>query len=164
MIAADEQNYRPRYGLSSLEAPPVIVQNLSEPNSQLHGAMGAGWAPFMDVNKANFDAAARAPGQRCLDVLRKAGIVPGDNNATILALPSCDGPLFAAKALTQLVNASADTRLLDVVARLGSSYRASGTYATSFTATKHDGASAYRDFAYFDACSCFRYTSGVRPL
>ena len=88
--------------------------------------------------------------------------MPGDNNATILALPSCEGPYFAVDVLTRLLRAGGDTRLLDIVSRLGSSYHASGTYATSFSVTKHDGGNAYRDFAYDDSCKCFRYTSGVR--
>lgn len=162
MLAADQQNYRPRYGLSSLESPPVVVPNLPDPDSQLRGAMGPGWAPYMDVDEADFDAAALSPSARCADVLKRSGQTPADNNAWILALPSCEGPYFVQDVIARLSRAPSSTTLLAVVDELGSAYRASGSFATKLGPGKHDGASGYRGVAYTQACSCFRYTSALR--
>jgi hypothetical protein len=164
MNVAQQQHYNPRYGLSSLEAPPVIVQNLAQPTPQLHGAIGPGWAPFSDVAIAQFDAAAKNPGAPCMSILTHAGIAPKDNNSSILALPSCEGPMFVAAVVDRWIAGGRSGTLLDVVNRLRSSYRAAGTYAVDMTASHHDGASSYRGFAYDDGCSCFRYTSGLQRV
>ena len=163
MNVAEQQQYAPRYGLSSLEAPPVIIQNLANPRTQLTGSIGVGWSPFSDVNIQDFDAAARAPGQRCMDVLKRAGLAPVDNNSSILAAPSCEGPYFAAAAFGRWLDSPPSNGLVDAVNGLGSSYQPTGTFSASFRATQHDGASAYRALTFVDSCTCYRYGSGLQP-
>lgn len=161
MDVAGQQHFNPRYGLSSLEDPPVVVQNVSGPGPQLHGAMSLGWSPVSDVLMSDFDATAKAPGQHCLDVLSHANLSPADNNAAFLALPSCEGPYFAAEVFGRWLQ-SPGSRLLDAVNGLGSSYRPAGTYTATLSDTQHDGASGYRASSFVDSCTCFRYTSGVQ--
>lgn len=164
MNVAAQQDYTPRYGLSSLEDPPVIVQNVASPGSQLHGALGYGWSPYSDVDIADFDTAASAPGARCLSVLKAAGDAPADNNSAFLALPSCEGPFFAAAAFGKWLSSPPGTTLVQAVNGLGVSYRSSGAFGATFSAAQHDGADGYRQFAFVDSCTCFRYTTALSPL
>jgi hypothetical protein len=164
MNVADQQNYRPRYGLSSLEAPPVIVQNVTAPGSQLHGAIGPGWAPFADVNAKDFDASARRPGAECIRILTAAEMAPKDNNAAFLALPSCEGPMFALAAFGRWLQLGRRGTLLDAVNGMGSSYAAAGAMQTQISSQQHDGAAAYRGLAFQDACTCFRYVTAVTRI
>jgi hypothetical protein len=162
MDIAQQQGYRPRYGLSSLEAPPIVIGNLTNAASQLHGAMGPGWSPYSDVDLADFDATAKAPGALCLKILTKEGVAPTDNNSATLALPSCEGPLFVAAVVSRWARAQTSTSMLDVVNALASSYRPSGAYTARLGPSRHAGATTYRAFAFVDGCGCFRYTSGLR--
>jgi hypothetical protein len=165
MNIAAQQQYTPRYGLSSLEAPPVIIQNLpTSAASQLHGSMGPGWAPFADVNVADFDAAAKQPGAECIRILTQAGHAPTDNNSAILALPACDGPLFVAAVFDRWIADRGAVDLLGIVNGLGSAYRPAGTFTGSFSRQQHDGAATYRGFSFNDACDCFRYVTAARPV
>jgi hypothetical protein len=164
MNVAEQQQYSPRYGLSSLEAPPVIIQNLANPGTQLNGAVGYGWSPFSDVDTTEFDATASAPGARCVAVLHAAGLAPTDNNSALLALPSCEGPYFAAAAFGRWLASAPGTTLVQAVNSLGSSYQSSGAFGSSFDAVQHDGAASYRQLAFVGSCTCFRYTSPLRPM
>jgi hypothetical protein len=164
MNIAQQQDYNPRYGLSSLEAPPVIVQNLPQSTSQLHGAIGPGWSPYSDVDITQLDATAKAPAAGCLAILKRAGVEPTDNNSTGLAMPSCEGPMFAVDVFTRWLSGGRAGTLLDVVNALGSSYRPVGTFAATIDASHHAGASEFRGFAYVDSCTCFRYVTGLQRI
>jgi hypothetical protein len=167
MDIAEKQSYRPRYGLSSLEAPPVIVPNLANaanPTNQLHGAMGPGWSPYSDVLIRDFDSTAKAPSALCLTMLTAANAVPTDNNAAILALPSCEGPLFASAVVATWAKSPPGTTMTQVVNALGSTYHPVGAYTAAFGPSQHAGATSYRTLSYVDACSCFRYSSGLRAI
>lgn len=164
MNVAQSQGYQPRYGLSSLEAPPVIIQNLASPGSQLQGALGVGWSPYSDVETANFDALSKAPAAKCINILTQAGLAPTDNNSAILALPSCDGPFFVQAAFDRWITGPSGSTLLDAVNGLGSSYEPSGTFSGLIDAQRHDGAQSYRDLTFVPKCTCFEYTSGLKAM
>lgn len=146
MLSASQQHYTPRYGFSSADAPVIAIPDVPDYKTQMRGSIGMGWVPFDDVNAPQFDDLAAAPARRCLDVLKRAGIAPADNNSTILALPSCESTWFIAALFT----GAADT------------YKPSGTYALS--SARQDGPSSFRDVAFADDCGCFRYTSGLRTF
>lgn len=164
MNVAQSQGYSPRYGLSSLEAPPVIIQNLASPGSQLQGALGVGWSPYSDVDTTNFDAQSKAPAAKCIAILAQAGLAPTDNNSAILALPSCDGPFFVQAAFARWYSGPSGSSLLDAVNGLGSSYQPSGTFSSLVDAQQHDGVSSYRQIAFVASCTCFQYTSGLKGM
>jgi ABC-type branched-subunit amino acid transport system substrate-binding protein len=69
---ADAQGYRPGYALSSLAAPAVLA--LNAPAAQLANAKGVGWLPALDTQRPA-QAPPTATGQRCLDMMKKQGIV-----------------------------------------------------------------------------------------
>jgi hypothetical protein len=165
MNVAAQQHYTPRYGLSSLEAPPVVIANLpTSAGSQLHGAIGPGWAPYSDVAAADFDAASQRPSSKCMTILTKAGHPTTDNNSATLALPSCDGPMFVAAVFDRWIAGGARASLLSIVDSIGGGYAPSGTYTASLGNGRHDGAAAYRGLSFVDSCTCFRYVSAVTRL
>jgi hypothetical protein len=164
MNVAQQQGYNPRYGLSSLEAPPVIAQNLAQPTAQLHGAIGPGWSPYSDVDMSVMDKASQAPAANCRAILKKAGQAPTDNNSMLLAMPSCEGPMFAVAVVDGWLASGKAGSLLDVVNAMRTSYQPVGTFTASIDAQHHDGAAAFRGFAYVDGCTCFRYTTGLQRI
>jgi hypothetical protein len=99
-----------------------------------------------------------------LRILKKAGQQPADSNSTGLAMPSCEGPMFAVAVVEQWLAGGKAGSLLDVVNGLGSSYRPVGTFTGDLDPSHHDGAAAFRGFAFVDGCSCFRYTTGLQRI
>jgi hypothetical protein len=75
----------------------------------------------------------------------------------------CDELQFLKRAL-EAGGAPTREALLAGAYRLGSSWVSGMTFTTRFDARHHDGAASFRDFAWNESCSCFRYTSGLRPL
>lgn len=57
------------------------------------------------------------------------------------------------------------TRFRAAADGLGRSYRGASTFQTYFAPDRtSDGAAAYRLNKYNDACGCYQYASGLRPL
>jgi hypothetical protein len=42
---------------------------------------------------------------------------------------------------------------------MGTSFQSLNTYMSRLTPTQHDGASAVRGQAFFESCTCYKYTS-----
>ena len=119
---------------------------------------------YADVNASEFDAAAARPAAECLRVLRTAGLAPADNNAMILALPSCEGPWLVSTAVLAMLRGGGAGTVAHALAEEAGSYRASGALGSQLSQRQRDGASAYRGFAFNDGCGCFRYSGAVRAI
>lgn len=163
MPVAESQGYRPRYGLTSMDSPIFLAQNV--PAAQLKSALLEGWRPLFDVGYA--DQPPRNPASaRCRTLMQKHGIQDGDGTSEGYSMNSCDVLWFLERSLAPSVDDLSATVLARGVAGLGTSYRSTFTFSTYFTAQRHYGAAILRDASYVDGCSCFRYsgTSGyLRP-
>jgi ABC-type branched-subunit amino acid transport system substrate-binding protein len=160
MTNAENQGYRPLYGLHSRNSPAAVIQQ-NAPAAQQRGAMGTGWQPMNDVDGNHDPGILNARQKTCLDLTKKAG---QDNNVratALLALWICDGLFFLRDSL-------ASTRDLSPAGfRKGAeglgAFPAASTFRSAFAPGRlHDGASAYRLFAYKTDCSCYQYTSPLR--
>lgn len=159
MNAAEGQQYRPRYGLSSFDHP-AAAETLA-PVEQLKGAVGIGWRPTIDVGMAQLEHNAAA--RRCLDLLAQHGYTHSDGNGMGFALATCDVLGFLEHAVRAGGGPSVDG-LRRGAPSLGTSYVSPLTFTTRFGADRFDGPTAYRHLAFKGDCSCFAYTSGVTPL
>jgi hypothetical protein len=164
MVAASTQGYTPRYGWDSDQAPNDAQEISPSLASQLRGSLGVGWQPYNDVPLRQFDATAKAPSERCLAIFTAAGLPPTGRADGYSDLQICDALLFLQTALAGAPQPLTAHVFASQVAELGSGYAPSLTYRSSFTSTQHNGASAFRDFAFSDACTCFRYTSGLQAF
>jgi hypothetical protein len=90
---AENQGYRPRYGLSSTVYAQRFAGGPLVPYSQLNGALGLGWFPAEDIPGSAVKAGGPyvGPGRAaCLDVMKKAGISPDPGAPTTAALGLCN--------------------------------------------------------------------------
>jgi len=157
-ISAASQDYRPRYGITSVNAPQVFLEANSPPG-QNHGALGVGWSPSLDTNENN-DPGPTGPAEtECLDILKKGGnSYAGKRFAEAVGLAFCDGfRLIAAAA-----NAGSG---LDGPALADGIQRVAPTFGTAFSFASGLGPGRFfvpggaRRLAFVDDCSCFRYLS-----
>jgi hypothetical protein len=161
MSNAENQQYRPRYALHSRNSPATVLQGSASVNQQ-RNAMGIGWQPMNDVDEAH-DPGVLNPRQRlCLQLLQKSGQAGNGRVAALLGLWMCDNFLFLQDALRQAPDFSMAG--LKAGAESLGTFPAASTFRSTITRGQlHDGAGAYRLFAFKDACSCYQYTSPARP-
>ena len=159
MRYADNQSYRPRYGLTSYDALAALPANA--PVAQLHGAIAAGWWPAADLSTADRPA-LNAAGTVCRSVFTRAGI-PATQDAASFGY--CDEALSlqAAAALLGPTPLTGDTLRL-AFERLGSSYTSPSMLGTSFGLGRHDGVAVARPLAFDDGCSCWRPKGPAAPI
>jgi hypothetical protein len=150
MVVAEQQRYRPRYGVQSLMQLTGAAELV--PKEQLVGALGAGWQPIFDVGRPEGAAAAT-----CLRNLARRGVnYSGQAQATQIALIICD----SARVISQALNAGgglSTAALATGLGRAGPSLQPALTFRSAFSATRVDVVGAVRDIGYRTSCSCFAY-------
>lgn len=154
--AAENQNYRPRYGLNSQNGLTVIAGQV--PPGQLNRAVGIGWFPQLDVPERELPP--NAGRERCLATFSKHGEEPANANNAGVMVGICERINF--------VKAAVEAGLPDITAEsfargaesLGSSFpSAMGLRNNIFGPGRHAGAGYYRHVRYDRECNCFHYTS-----
>jgi ABC-type branched-subunit amino acid transport system substrate-binding protein len=159
MNAAENQGYRPFYGLTTNNAPNGLRE--LAPAKQLEKATAVSWW-WGDVGNDAGNKKHQTPPalpsslNLCLKIMQDAGVDLSGRAATGSATITCDQLLFL-KTLTDRSGAphSADMRV--AADALGSSYSSPITYASSFGPGRHDAARVTRLIRYDAACTCFRY-------
>lgn len=161
MRAAESQNYRPRYAVSSTDAPTALTPLV--PAAQLEGSIGLGWLPVIDVPAAQ-DAPSAPTRKACLDVIRKrTGETFTNRTIEYVALSFCDSLLFFAHAAGRATAVDRGS-VRSAVAGLETSYQSPLVLRSAFGNSRRDGAASARDLAYSASCSCFTYRGPVRSL
>lgn len=161
--AAENQQYRPRYGLNSQAGPtiaPRSVPNNEMWRNQLDKARAVGWAPAADVSPN--EEPANKTRERCLAIMQKHNVAFSSSNARGQAIQECDALWFLIASLeasgSQVIN---QATFLQGVARLGSGYGPGMTFATTVSSSRHDGSAGARNLSFDRECVCFHYTSPV---
>jgi ABC-type branched-subunit amino acid transport system substrate-binding protein len=167
---AESQNYRPRYGISTYDAPALVQTTLgAAAPEQLKGAMGAGFIRSSDMADAQ-SGPLNAREKACFDVVRKrAGLSYTSrrqpNSAAGYALATCELTRFLKASLESRIGTPvAQADLGAEVARLGRSYLPVVIPASSFDRRKMDGAAVYHQLLFSDDCDCFKYRGSSRPV
>jgi hypothetical protein len=163
MLVATQQRYTPRYGFETGDFAQADSENLPDKNGQLHGSLGVGWSPYTDVEASTFDATAAAPARACLKTLAAAGIKPSDSTSATAAVIDCD-EVWLAVAAARAGGAPHMTAFLAGVAKVGTSFRPSGTFDSALGGGRRDLPGAYRVFAWDDMREAYAYRGGVFPL
>lgn len=152
MQQADNQGYRPKYGLTSAQYPNALAANV--PASQLEGAVVTSWVPSGDVTP---QGAPVPPGRsRCLAALKASGIAyPANTSPEVSALQQCDGLFLLADAAT--ATGAADVASLRAGAlRLGSTWKPAASVSGNLLAGRKDGTAAWHPARFNRSCTCFR--------
>jgi hypothetical protein len=149
--AAESQQYRPRYALTSFDFPNGM------PAEQLHGAFGIGWQPSTDITSRKTSTPGSA---RCDRALAGTGAVPTGAGSERLYV-TCD-QLYFLQAVYAAAGRVGPGAMADGVARLGSRFSPGLTFAVD--AGRHpDGLAAYRELRFDESCACLLY-GGQFPL
>ena len=160
MIQASTQGFRPRYGLSSYNAPQLLATNQG---GQLQRAVGIGFEPALDVDKPQEPPPTPADAL-CRKIMTDDGQPPEDSRFELAqAHHTCEG-LFLLKAVLDRHAALQPASFSAGLEGLGTTYQPVLTFATQFGPGRHVGASAYRPLAFISGCSCFTYTGGLMPM
>jgi ABC-type branched-subunit amino acid transport system substrate-binding protein len=157
MTVAEQQGYRPTYGLTSDSIPDYMAATI--PGQQMVGAMGIGFSPSpsgVDTSGDRNPMRSSAATKQCLDILKKAGQDMSQGSVQETALLGCDAFFFVVQAL-RLGGADGFRAGL---AKIGSSFQPATTGATAFDLVRRDGPAFVRDNAFDSACSCWRYVGG----
>ena len=150
MLTAEQQHYRPRYGVQSLMQLTAAAEIV--PKEQLVGAVGVGWQPIFDVGRSEGAAAAS-----CLQQMARRGInYSGQPQATQIALIICDAARIISKALNAGGGLSTQA-LAQGLAKVGPTFQPALTFRSGYSATRADVVGAVRDIGYRTSCSCFTY-------
>lgn len=165
--AAEAQGYRPRYGITSFDAPDVVQQFV--PSEQLRGTVGAGWMPAVDVpdevypptsaERACWTSVNRRLGT---NFSRRSVRQNGNDLSPLVALWACESLFLAQTALAPVKGRPIDPAAVQGhIHALGDTYPSVFPSGTSFARGKVDGGKHYAHLSY-DAggCACFRYVSG----
>lgn len=157
---AENQGYRPRYGITSANAVQALVEAGQMAAEQAAGAMGLGYVPLTDLPaSANPDNGrySNATRRACLAIYAKAQVTFADNNAKAIALGFCDKILFFAQTARAVPGALNRETFQDAVEGLGSSFVASPLEVSRFDAAHHYGIVRGYDLRFDSSCRCQRY-------
>jgi hypothetical protein len=163
--AAEQQQYRPRYGFTSFNLPLAMTENsgIVPPRQQI-GSMGIGWQPYNDVN------AAKDPGpvpgrKRCLDALSKGGqtFSSSQRRQALIGVQLCDS-LYVLRDALVAGRGLDGSAFLNGMPLAGPKFATAGTFGSTLSRSNHGVPGFYRDQQYQTACSCFVYTGGNHPF
>ncbi|MCU1593378.1 MAG: hypothetical protein JWO12_770 [Frankiales bacterium] len=158
VLTAATQKYFPRYGLSSVNAPTAVLEP-NVPQQFLHGAVGVGWSPSLDVADANDPGDSSIAETTCHSLLSKAGFdFAGRRLAEGIALSYCDGMRIISEGAT----AGGGLTPLNIYAgvlAIAPTFKSALSFGSGLNATHLTVPGAVRPFRYVDSCSCFRYSS-----
>jgi hypothetical protein len=160
MVQAEQQQYRPRYALTSKDMIAGIQS--APPKAQWHRAVLTGWTPTEDVQPQQ-DPNDRPRRKECLRIIRGAGVpIPG-RVAEHFFLVTCDGLFFLRDSLAHAASVTAQSIAAGAGA-LGPGYASAMTFGTRFGAGVFQGANDIRLAAFDDARNGFVYTKTSRRV
>lgn len=154
MNSAEAQKYRPRYAINSFSFP--LNKQGNAPSGQLSGAMGIGWYPTYDVDKARDPGNVSRAQTKCQKVMQEAGQNTSNRDTFALMLGVCDGLHFMAEAIEK--GGLSPEGMRRGIQAMGAMPPAS-VFRIGFPRGRFDGAAAVRDLVYRDDCTCFKYVS-----
>ena len=159
MTNAENQGYRPKYGLATWSDAEFLRANGSA--AQLAGSTGIGWMPAYDLEVRQLPV--DDPKRRCLAAMKAAGVPAlAAQTDTLIQLRACEEVFFVQKLLSTATDLT-PRGLTAAAAALGSQPSYVG-FADRFSPSKLWGGSAYRDLAFDSSCSCFSYRGPSRPF
>lgn len=159
MTAAETQQYRPWWSISSMVGPGAFLQG-SAPREQLKKTAGPGWQAGADVDAAHQPPASRAQ-TRCLDTLKKAGFAPTGTPRAV-ALLMCGSLAYFEQVMSRVPEVSTPGFLTGAAS--APSYESPITFRLDFAGGRHDGAASYRLNRFDDACGCYQYVGPLLPI
>lgn len=158
--SADSQRYYPRFGMTSIQKPSA--QQGTAPSKSLAGALGVGWNQLLDVDQAG-DPGSNTAFKRCKAIFDKARVDTSKRSASAILAGICDGA-FSLQSAWQASGQLSTAGYFAGLAKVGSRFESTMTFASNPAIPTHSGALAVRNFAWDAPCTCFRYRGPVRSI
>jgi hypothetical protein len=157
MQNAESQKFRPRYGISTPNAPGLLLQGTA-PASQLVGAVGLGYFPALDVDARNDPGSAVAGAAPCRKTFAKHGLIyPADKRfALAYQYLFCDALQLVASATAQ-GGGFASEQVRAGVELVGHSLEPAFTFRNALSSRVRTEPGAGFALAWNTSCTCFRY-------
>lgn len=158
MNAAESQQYRPNYALTTADSPALLAAN--SPPAQLANAKMLGWLPGeANSEQARVLSGWNDTGRLCVSILRKAGVAFTTPTVGLNALSVCD-QLLTVRAILNRTDDISVAGVRSGVARLGSSYQSPRAFRTVLGPRRSAGAAHSRYLSFDASCRC--WTAGAR--
>jgi hypothetical protein len=158
MSHAENQNYRPLYGLHSgmgLEGLATSsTPGFSAPKEQLVGSMAVGWNQIGDTGARGKIDPIRS---RCRQIMKDADVYAGEDEP----IGMCQTLFFLKLALERSTEVSI-AGLRTSIEKLGGAFGAGTGFRTFFGPRRHAGATAYRPLKY--ANGHYEYFGSVKEV
>lgn len=165
MQAAENQGYRPRYGISTAELPGATLRDLA-PAAQLRNAVGPGWSPASDLLPAGYqrEMSGSPTLDRCMTVMRKGGEETADPLAKAVQYGMCRF-LWILDAGVDRADAITPAGLTSSVRRhwrefLPEAKRGVWWFQSLDPSGGRFGPTHYKSLIFDDGCECFVYAKG----
>ncbi len=161
--SANGQGYRPRYGITTYNAPANNLESPLTPAGQNNGALGVGWMPAFDVSAAK-DPGQTAPRKACLATMAKAGqTFEGKRLAEAYASALCDfGALVAQGA--ERGGGLTPAALYAGITGAGPAFPTAVGFSSGLTPRRLFVPGTVRDLGWDTACRCVTYRAGTARL
>ena len=166
MVIAEQQRYRPIYGVTSFDQPRFGTDNRNLAGDQIDGAMGIGFSPSVDVRDAQWGPKKLSPmWKKCLKIYKTGGHeFPGHGNART-GVGYCES-LMMLKHVGDAIAPDLSAQTFSAFAGgLGTSFQTATGHAVNFTPLERAGGYLYRDLVFnFGECRCFNYKGPPRVM
>ncbi len=161
--AANGQGYRPRYGITTYNAPANNLESSLTPAGANNGALGVGWMPTFDVSAAK-DPGASPSRRTCVAVMGKARqSFSGKRLAESYATALCDfGNLVDQGA--EAGGGFSPAAVYAGLSKVGPSFATAVGFSSGLSADRLFVPGTVRDLGWDDACRCVTYRSGTARL
>jgi hypothetical protein len=160
--AAEQQGYRPQYGINSTSGGQILIDLGLAPPEQMVNSRLVGWQPQFDLPSRFVDPWPAQ--QECLRMYKKAGIQFSDGNARGVGILSCAAFSFLKAALQAAPGPVTAGSFQAGAERLGGSWTSPWNKTTRFGPKRHYGTSQYLTAAYDRGCNCFKPQGRMRDI
>jgi hypothetical protein len=155
---AESQGYRPKWVVTSRMGPNFIAG--TAPAAQLEGSSGPGWSPVLDFGGDAQLQGLGANAARCDQVLRDAGVHPGNDVPLYVGRMICGAVYHFADALA--VAPEVSSQGFRTAAESLGPRDSTLAYQIDHSGGRHDGVSAYRLLTFDAGCACYGYADDLR--
>ncbi|MGZ6826742.1 MAG: hypothetical protein ACXVGH_08100 [Mycobacteriales bacterium] len=162
--AAQNQGYKPRYGITSYNAMYTNVETSAlTPKGANNGAMGVGLAPAIDVGETN-DPGTSPGAAACRRIMTAGGQdLSGKRLAQAVAFSLCDTVLLVQQG-AEAGHGLTGTALLTGMDAVAPRFPTAAGFSTALGSSAHYVPGTVRDMAWHTDCSCVRYGTATARL
>lgn len=160
MQSAENQQYRPTYGMGDSTAAWFVAK--AAPPAQVQGFQGIGSLWLSNVEVSQYPTTPRE--RACLNLIAKQGESNTDRHSSITATVYCEG-IYAWAAAARLVSGPVTPATWRAAyPRVGRSYKPVTTFGIDFGNGQNGNVLYYRDLGWSTGCSCVTYSGPLRPV